>query len=366
MIDVVTVGAGGGSVAWISSEGTLKVGPRSSGADPGPACYRLGGTEPTVTDAHLVLGRIPPHLLGGEIPLDTQAATAAITAVADQLGLTTEACAAGILEISAWNQANALRRITTKRGLDVRDFPMVTFGGSGSLLACRLMDILDIPVVLVPPNPGNVSAYGLLTVDVRNDYVRTAVAPDRGLNLESLGQVYDALTDQAREALQRQGFPVAAQVIERSADVRYVGQAFEVRVACPDGEVNRGWADEEVDTFHDAHRALYGYDFRGKADQSVEWVNLRVTGIGPIPRPKISEITTRTEDDQHTLIGTRSMYCDEWLDAAIYDRSRLAAKETVDGPAVIQEFGSTVPVFPGFRATVDSFGNLLITRIESP
>src|SRR4029079_16447822 len=176
MIDVVTVGAGGGSVPWISAEGTLKVGPSSAGAHPGPACYPDGGREPTVTDAHLLLGRIPPHLLGGEISLDTAAAATAIAAVAGPLGLSNEACAAGILEISAWNQANALRRITTKRGLDVRDFPMVTFGGSGSLLACVLMDILDIRAVLVPPNPGNVSAYGLLTVDVRNDYVRTAVA----------------------------------------------------------------------------------------------------------------------------------------------------------------------------------------------
>jgi N-methylhydantoinase A len=366
MIDVVTVGAGGGSVAWISAEGTLKVGPRSAGADPGPACYRRGGTEPTVTDAHLVLGRIPPHLLGGEIPLDAAAAATAIAAVADPLGLSSDACAAGILEISAWNQANALRLITTKRGLDVRDFPMVTFGGSGSLLACRLMDILDIPVVLVPLNPGNVSAYGLLTVDVRNDYVRTAVAADRGLSLDSLTQIYDSLTGQAREALQRQGFPSARQIIERSADLRYLGQAFEVRVPCPDGAVTRRWADQVVGRFHDAHRALYGYDFRGKADQAVEWVNLRVTGVGPIPRPKVSEIARGDGDSDVARIDARAMYCDEWLTAAVYDRAEFAARDTVDGPAVVQEFGSTVPIFPGFRATVDTFGNLIIARIEVP
>jgi len=222
------------------------------------------------------------------------------------------------------------------------------------------MDILDVPLVLVPPNPGNVSAYGLLTVDVRNDYVRTAVSPDKGLESESLGNVYDALAGQAREALQRQGFPTAAQVIERSADLRYLGQAFEVRVPCPAGGITRQWADTVVDAFHDAHRALYGYDFRGKADQAVEWVNLRVTGIGPIPRPKISE--TGTDQSADARIGTRAMYCGQWLDAALYDRAQLTATDTVDGPAVIQEFGSTVPVFPGFRVTVDAFGNLLITR----
>ena len=278
-----------------------------------------------------------------------------------------EACAAGILEISAWNQANALRRITTKRGLDVRDFPMVTFGGSGSLLACRLMDILDIPVVLVPPNPGNVSAYGLLTVDVRNDYVRTAVAPDQGLNLESLGQIYDALTEQAREALAATGLsrsPRRSSSAPRTCGtwVRPSRFGSPARTATSPDDGPTRWST----AFHDAHRALYGYDFRGKADQAVEWVNLRVTGIGPIPRPKIGEIATRTGMTSMTAIGTRPMYCDEWLDAAIYDRARLAAGETIGGPAVIQEFGSTVPVFPGFRATVDSFGNLLITRSEAP
>jgi len=152
MIDVVTVGAGGGSVAWVSPDGALKVGPRSAGADPGPLCYGRGGTEPTITDAHLVLGRIPPHLLGGEIPLDVRAARAGLERLAARLGLGVEECATGILEISAWNQANALRQVTVQRGLDVRDFTMTTFGGSGSLLLCRLVDILGLEGVLVPEN----------------------------------------------------------------------------------------------------------------------------------------------------------------------------------------------------------------------
>src|SRR3954469_23177318 len=176
MIDVVTVGAGGGSIAWISPEGTLKVGPQSAGADPGPLCYGNGGTERSITAAHVVLARIPPHLLGGEVPLDVVLAAEGIDTLAGTLGLSRERCAAGILEISAWNQANALRQVTVKRGLDVRDFTMVTFGGSGSLLACRLVDILGLDGVLVPLNPGILSAYGLLTVDVRNDYVQTAVS----------------------------------------------------------------------------------------------------------------------------------------------------------------------------------------------
>lgn len=365
MIDVVTVGAGGGSIGWISPEGTLKVGPQSAGADPGPICYGHGGDEPTITDAHLVLGRIPPHLLGGEIPLDVSAATAGMTQLAGRLGLDLEACASGILEISAWNQANALRQVTVKRGLDVRDFPMVTFGGSGSLLACRLMDILSLPAVLVPPNPGNVSAYGLLTVDVRNDYVQTYVAQHASLDLAAVGAIYDELLAKAADALSREGFAAADHVFERTADLRYFGQAYEVRVACPDGPVTAEWADQVEAAFHAAHHALYGYDFAGRDDQPVEWVNLRATGIGPIPRPEIREIPAATEDVAEARIESRRVHYGQWYDATIYDRAKLGAGHRISGPAVVQEFGSTVPIHPGFTAEVDRYGNLIITRTRT-
>lgn len=362
MIDVVTVGAGGGSIGWISPEGTLKVGPQSAGADPGPICYGQGGDEPTITDAHLVLGRIPPHLLGGEIPLNVDAARDGIAELAAKLGLSTEACAAGILEISAWNQANALRQVTVKRGLDVRDFPMVTFGGSGSLLACRLMDILGLPAVLVPPNPGNVSAYGLLTVDVRNDYVQTHVAKHTNLDLDVVSAIYADLTAQAAAALEREDFTPEEQVFERSADLRYFGQAYEVRVSCPEGKITREWTQEVEAAFHKAHNALYGYDFAGREDQQVEWVNLRATGIGPRPRPEIMPIPQATEDVSAAVIETRPVYYDNWADATIYDRNKLAAGHVIHGPAVVQEFGATIPVHNGFTAKVDDFGNLIITR----
>ena len=193
----MTVGAGGGSIAWVSPEGTLKGGPQSAGADPGPICYGHGGRDVTITDAHVVLGRIPPYLLGGEIPLDGEAARAGLQELANRLGMSLEQTATGVLEVSAWNQANALRQITVKRGLDVRDFRMVTFGGSGSLLACRLVDVLGLRGVLVPVNPGNLSAFGLLTVDVRNDYVRTAVARHDRLDLTEVAKVLDQLTAEA-------------------------------------------------------------------------------------------------------------------------------------------------------------------------
>ncbi len=363
MIDIVTVGAGGGSIAWVSPEGTLKVGPRSAGADPGPLCYRRGGSEPTITDAHLVLGRIPPHLLGGEIPLDLDAAREGLAALAGKLGLSVEACARGILEISAWNQANALRQVSVKRGLDVRDFVMTTFGGSGSLLACRLADIVGLAGVVVPPNPGNVSAFGLLTVDVRTDHVQTAVQPHDGLDLDRVAGVYADLEAQATHALQLEGFDPAGQRLIRSADLRYAGQAYEVRVEAPAGSVDTTLADAVAAAFHAAHERLYGYSFAGRSDQRVEWVNLRVTGVGPIRRPQLHPAPDGDGDPGRARTGTRRVVFEQVHEQApVYWRELLQPGDLVHGPAVIEEFGSTVPLHPGFSARVDGYGNLVVTR----
>ena len=320
MIDVVTVGAGGGSIAWLSPEGTLKVGPKSAGADPGPMCYPNGGEQPTVTDAHVVLGRIPPHLLGGEIPLSVEAAIDGLAQLGAELDLSLERTATGILEISAWNQANALRQVTVAKGLDVRDFTLTTFGGSGSLLACRLMDILGLPRTLVPPNPGNVSAFGLLTVDVRNDYVQTVVSKHLDLDLARVQTVFGDLEGQAQAALDGEGFDRGQQRMQRTADLRYVGQAFEVRVPVPDGELDRAAAEEVAQAFHAAHRQLYGYDFATDPRQAVEWVNLRVSGIGPIRRPDMVELEPKDGGTDRAVTGTdrpgrpRSTGC--WLPKA--------------------------------------------------
>ncbi|GAB2697308.1 hydantoinase/oxoprolinase family protein [Thalassiella azotivora] len=362
MIDVVTVGAGGGSIAWVTPEGTLKVGPQSAGADPGPICYGQGGTEPTITDAHVLLGRIPPHLLGGEIPLDVDAARRGVGELAERLGMGLEECAAGILEISAWNQANALRQISVKRGLDVRDFTLVTFGGSGSLLACRLVDVLGLQGVLVPPNPGNLSAFGLLTVDVRNDYVRTHVARADRLDLTAAQKVLDELTAEADQALAREGFGPQERRYVRTADLRYVGQAFEVRVDVGTGPVDADLVREVSDRFHRMHRELYGYDFSDDDTQHVEWVNLRVTGVGPIRKPELRTIDAGT-GGRDAVRGTRRAYFgDAWVEATVVDRASLGAGDVVEGPAVLEEFGSTIPVHPGFTARVDDHGNVRLTR----
>jgi N-methylhydantoinase A len=364
MIDVVTVGAGGGSVAWISPEGTLKVGPQSAGADPGPMCYAHGGEQPTITDAQLVLGRIPPYLLGGEVPLDAALASQGIQQLAKRLELTPEQCAAGVLEISAWNQANALRRVTVQRGLDVRDFWLVTFGGSGSLSACRLVDVMGLRGVVVPLDPGNLSAYGLLTVDVRNDYVRTAVRRHRDIVVDELSDAYAGLLSQAGDALTAEGFAAAEQRFARSADLRYVGQAFEVRVDLLAGDLTDETVAEAGDSFHREHRRLYGYDFRDDPRQEVEWVNLRVSGIGPIRKPELRELVSASDDKsvRASVPRMRRVYFGEWIDGGVVDRSVLRTGDRIEGPAVIEEYSSTVPLAPGFVAEVDRFGNLVIGR----
>jgi N-methylhydantoinase A len=381
MIDVVTVGAGGGSVAWLSREGGLKVGPRSAGADPGPMCYGRGGTEPTVTDANLVLGRIPPHLLGGEVPLDPAAAAAGLEALGSKLGLDLPAVAAGVLEIAAWNQANALRRVTVQRGLDVRDFVLATFGGSGSLAVCRLLELLGLPAALVPRDPGNLSAFGLLTVDVKNDEVQTAVARHADLDPAAVAATLAALEARAARSLDAEGFARGEQRYLRSADLRYYGQAFEVRVPVPDGPVDLDLTEATVAAFHDAHQRLYGYSFRDDPTQQVEWVNLRVTGIGPIRRPTLRPLRGEGGEGPPgvphphppgggapTPTPTRAACFDPargFIDTSIYRREDLDPGELVAGPAVVEEYGATVPLLPGFRAEVDRFGNLIVTR-EAP
>jgi N-methylhydantoinase A len=434
MIDVVTVGAGGGSVAWLSREGGLKVGPRSAGADPGPMCYGRGGTEPTVTDANLVLGRIPPHLLGGEVPLDPAAAAAGLKALGSKLGMGLASVAAGVLEIAAWNQANALRQVTVQRGLDVRDFVLATFGGSGSLAVCRLLELLGLPAAVVPRDPGNLSAFGLLTVDVKNDEVQTAVARHADLDPAAVAATLAALQERAARSLDAEGFARPAHRYLRSADLRYYGQAFEVRVPIPDGPVDAAATEATVAAFHDAHRALYGYSFRDDPAQQVEWVNLRVTGIGPIRRPTLRPAPARGAKHPHprvpgapeqsvphpqprpagppeqgvphpqprvpgaperegnpgpdrasgavhsptptptpttttptspTSVATRPACFDPasgFVDTAIYRRDDLGPGDLVEGPAVVEEYGATVPLHPGFRAEVDRFGNLVVTR----
>ncbi len=364
MIDIITVGTGGGSIAWIGPDGGLRVGPRSAGADPGPICYGKGGNETTLTDANLALGRIPPHLLGGEVPLDAEAARRGLEPLAAKLGLDTLRLSAGILELANWNQANAIRQITVKQGRDPRDYALVPFGGSGPLQAGRLLDLLGMRAAIVPPIPGVTSAFGLLVVDLRNDYVITSVQNADAFDPASTQVHYQRLEALALDALTRHGVTPERCVLLRSADMRYHGQAYEVRVDIPGGLVDAATGQQAVAAFHQAHHRAYGYDYRGK--QQVEFVNLRVTGLGLIDKPALREIAAGGPDATAARKGERAVYFEavgDFQPCPLYDRARLLAGNRISGPAIIEEYGSTTVIFPGQQAIVDRFGNLLLSKI---
>ncbi len=357
MIDIVTVGTGGGSIAWISPEGGLKVGPQSAGASPGPMCYDTGGEAPAVTDAHLVLGRIPSNLIGGGIQLNGEKASQGIEVLASDLGLSLEECASGVLEIAAWNQANAIRQVTVRKGLDVRDFALCAFGGSGPLQACRLVNLLGLEAAIVPPEPRNLSAYGLLVVDLRHDEVQTIGQSHGELSTQKLRETFSELEERAATALATQGYAKADQRLVRWADLRYEGQAFEVQTSAPSVPIDESFIPQVLANFHDEHERLYGYCYRDRPDAVVEWVNLRATSFGPIERPDPETIATGTGAE---ATGQRQVYFDGWHDVPIFDRSTLGKGDTIQGPAIIEEFGSTTPLAPNFEVTVDALANLVI------
>ena len=365
MIDIVTIGTGGGSIAWRSADGALRIGPRSAGANPGPMCYDRGGAEPTVTDAAVLLGRIPPSLLGGEISLSLDRARAGLAALAGSLEMDAEALAEGILEISAWNQANAIRQVSVRRGLAPADYTLVAFGGSGPLLAGQLVDILGLDGALVPPNPGNVSAFGLQVVDLRNDYVLTRVQRHDQLDLALVNRALEELETRARDALGREGYQLDRQRLVRSADLRYFGQAFEVRVDLPAGTLDADAADQAVRRFHDAHQRVYGYSYPDLAvtagRNAVEWVNLRVSGIGPISRPEIRRLDAAAVPASPAT--KRDVRFDgRWLATPVYQRASLGPGDILPGPIIVEDCGATTVVNPGLAATVDDWGNLFLKK----
>jgi N-methylhydantoinase A len=344
MIDIVSVGTGGGSIAWIGPDGGLRVGPRSAGSVPGPMAYGRGGDQPTVTDAHLVLGRLPESIVGGAVRLRRDLAAEGIGRIAAGLGLTPERAADGILELSAHNQANAVLQLTVKRGIDPSGDTLVAFGGAGPLQASRIAELLGLRTVLVPPSPGNVSAFGLLAVDLKDDYVVTLVQRHDQVDAVAVAQAFASIEAAARESLAAQGVAPDRIGLNRSVDARYLGEAHEIAIPAP---VPFDVA-AAVGAFHDAHERTYGYAYR--SGEVIEFVNWKVTGIGLIDRPRLEVAPPVGEGRQ---AGDRSGF-------AVFNRSELGAGFRGRGPAVIEEYGSTTVVEAGFGFEVDRLGNLVL------
>ncbi|MBX3013076.1 MAG: hydantoinase/oxoprolinase family protein [Caldilineaceae bacterium] len=364
VIDLVEIGAGGGSIAWVDAGGILRVGPQSAGADPGPVCYGKGGTEPTVTDANLVLGRLnPAYFLGGEIQLDVAAARQAIQErCADPLGMDLTAAAHGIVEIANAAMVNALRLVSVQRGYDPRDFALVGFGGAGPVHANRLAAEIEIPTVIIPPGPGVASALGLLVTDLQHEFATTLIAPVQRLDLAAVEASYQQMIGQGRQTLQREGIDESAMRFVRQVDLRYVGQSYELAVTLPDQPLREPVLAAVLATFHRTHDRAYGFSAPG---EPVEFVNLRLLAIGQIVKPQLRTWAAATGAVDQAQKAIRPVYFADlggYTDCPIYDRYRLGAGHVVVGPAIIEEFDATTVLLPGYEARVDPFGHLVMTR----
>jgi N-methylhydantoinase A len=360
VIDIHTIGAGGGSIAWVDPGGILQVGPKSAGADPGPVCYGKGGTEPTVTDANVLLGRINPgFFLGGGIQLDVEAARRAIqTKIAEPLGMSLEPACEGILTVVNAGMVRGIRVVSVEKGYDVREFTLLAFGGAGPLHGCDLARNLKMPRVLIPVAPGNFSTFGLLTGDVKHDDVRTYVATEERMNYLLLNQVYEEMEREAFRRMRADGFSDGDILLVRTIDLRYFGQAYELRIPLASGEIRNQEFIESRERFHRAHQQAYGFS---RPDERVEAVNLRVTSIGKIPSIRIQEGGMEGEDPEKALKEVRRVFLQgRWEESRIFSRERLQPGNRIEGPAVIEEVGSTTLIFPGDVGYVDAYSNIRI------
>jgi N-methylhydantoinase A len=362
MIDIHTIGAGGGSIAYLDKGHMLRVGPRSAGADPGPACYGKGGTEPATTDANVVLGYInPEYYLGGELAIDRQAAAAAVgTRIAEPLGISTVEAAYGIYRLVNTNMADATKVVSVEKGHDPRDFALVAAGGAGALHGSKIAEIVGIPRVIVPKTASVFCAMGMLESDLKHDYVRTMWALLDSLDLAQLNHMLNQMEAEARRTLTDEGIPPGRIRIERGMDLRYVGQHHEVPVSIPEGEITRHTLPEIAARFHAAHQRLFLYS---EPDSPVESINVRVTGIGTIPKTPLASWPAGGSDSSPALKGTRQAYFPEgggWVETRIYDGSRLRAGNRIAGPAIVEEITTTVVICPHDVAEIDRLGNVVI------
>ncbi|MBK7580658.1 MAG: hydantoinase/oxoprolinase family protein [Myxococcales bacterium] len=366
MLDIVTIGAGGGSIGRVDAGGLLRMGPESAGADPGPACYGRGGQLPTCTDANLVLGYLDPGFFaGGELRLDLEAARAAITRhVAEPLGLDVERAAVGMYRVINSNMAHGVREITVKRGLDPREFPMVVAGGAGALHGTAIATELDIPVVLVPPVASVLCAAGMLLTDQQHDFVRSCISELGKLAKERLSSIVTELTQQGEAQLRRADVPETRIEHQIALDLRYVKQYHEVTVRVERAAIVSGDYSSIITAFHQEHDRLYGYELSGEGTP-VELINVRTRSIGRVDKPTLPRLPRGTGNAGRAMKAARRAYVPErdgFENLPVYDGHALSAGDLIDGPALIERTDTTFFVSAAFDVRVDDHGTCLAQR----
>ena len=360
-IDLAEVGAGGGSIVWIDPGGSLQVGPRSAGAAPGPLCYDLGGTEPTITDANVILGYLnPAYLIGGALKLNPDRAhTVLADKIARPLGLTLEHAAYGAHLIAASNMIRAIKAVSSERGRDPREYVLFAFGGNGPLFAAAMAQALEVRRVVVPPAPGLFSSFGLLYADTEHHYVRTYRHPLRRVALAALEQTWARMEAEGQAQLAADGFTGAAARVRRSADLRYHGQSFELTVPAPAGPLDAGAIAALEEAFGQGHQRTYGH--RAGPDEPVELVSLRVVAQGIPDRPRVPERVRLDRGRPGQGPAARRVFFGPergWLETPVVGRADLTTAR--EGPYIVEEYDATCVVPPGTHAALDAYGNIVI------
>lgn len=360
-IEIITIGAGGGSIAWIDEGGSLRNGPQSAGAEPGPACYGRWGTEPTNTDANVVLGRLGTKLLDGRMPIDKEKARMAVRKIGQAFGYNDEEAANAILKVANANMCDALRLISVRRGYDPRDFALVAFGGAGPLHSAYLAKEMDIPHVIIPTYPGVAAALGCLLVDVRHDVSKTFVKNASDTDIQELESEFSALEKEAVQLLEKDGIQPENMKLIRYIEMRYVGQwrSLHVSVDKPLRSL-----DAALEKFHQEHEREFAYSNR---NMGVEIYGLRVEAIGTVTKPELPKITTEGSLEE-ALKETREVYFEEaggFVTTPVYHRSKIPAHTQFSGPAVVEQLDTTVLIPPGFDARVDEYGHIIISYDKS-
>ncbi|MFP4051349.1 MAG: hydantoinase/oxoprolinase family protein [Thermoplasmata archaeon] len=360
-LDVHSIGAGGGSIAWVDEGGGLHVGPKSAGAEPGPICYGLGGTDPTITDADVILGRLNPEfLLGGDLSIEKDLAKKAYKDLGEKLGLSPIEAASGVIEIANKNMARSIRTNVLRKGLDPREFSIAAFGGAGPTHVIEIASQFEIPEVYIVNSPGNFSAWGMLTTDIKHDYVQTYVKPVSKVDIKELEELFSILRDKGEKRLEEEEIPEKNRIFKLSVDMRYIGQEHTLNIELPSNKLSQETLEKTTEKFDEEHERQYKHS---APEEPKEIVSIRVTTLGLVESPELPETELGDKNPPKEAIkSSRDVYFDDvgFVETKVFERSNLQSGNEIEGPAIIEETTSTTVIPPKYKADITRHGHIHI------